>query len=80
MRGYIVKATLQLTPDQEKFWPPIEALLAPGRRTGNRASQASAARRAEIRNRSLMENLRDRDPITFMNRRADALAQRSAEL
>ncbi len=27
-----------------------------------------------------MEILRDRDPITFMNRRADALAQRSADL
>jgi hypothetical protein len=41
---------------------------------------AAAARRAEIRDRSLMEILRDRDPITFMNRRADALAQRSADL
>jgi hypothetical protein len=33
-----------------------------------------------IHNRSLSEVLRDRDPIAFMHRRAEALAQRFADL
>ena len=28
----LVKAALQLSPDQEKLWPPVEAALAPGRK------------------------------------------------
>jgi hypothetical protein len=76
----IVKATLQLTPDQEKYWPPIEDAIRARAKDRESRIAAAAARRAEIRDRSLMEILRDRDPITFMNRRADALAQRSADL
>ena len=31
----IVKAALQLTPEQEKLWPPVEeAIPAPGQRRG----------------------------------------------
>ena len=70
----IVKATLQLTPDQEKFWPPIEDAIRARAKDRESRIAAAAARRAEIRDRSLMEILRDRD------RRADALAQRSADL
>ncbi len=76
----IVKETLQLTPDQEKFWPPIEDAIRARAKDRESRIAAAAARRAEIHDRSLMEILRDRDPITFMNRRADALAQRSADL
>ena len=76
----IVKAALQLTPDQEKFWPPIEDAIRARAKDRESRIAAAAARRAEIRDRSLIEILRDRDPITFMNRRADALAQRSADL
>jgi hypothetical protein len=76
----IVKAALQLTPDQEKYWPPIEDAIRARAKDRESRIAAAAARRAEIRDRSLMEILRDRDPITFMNRRADALAQRSADL
>jgi hypothetical protein len=33
-----------------------------------------------VRQGGLVDGLRDRDPIAFMQRRADALAQRSADL
>ena len=76
----IIKATLQLTPDQEKYWPPIEDAIR-ARAKDREARLASAqARVAEIRSRSLSEVLRDRDPIAFMHRRAEALAQRSTDL
>jgi hypothetical protein len=42
---------------------------------------ATAVERArELRDRSRIEVLRDRNPIEFMKRRADRLAQRSADL
>ena len=76
----IVKATLQLTPDQEKLWPPIEdAIRARAMDRAGRLATA-AARVAEVRDGSLVDALRDRDPIAFMQRRAEALAQRSADL
>jgi hypothetical protein len=39
-----------------------------------------AARVGELRDRSLIEVLRDRNPVDFLHRRADALAQRAADL
>jgi len=76
----IVKSTLQLTSDQEKYWPPIEdAIRARGKDREARLASAEA-RVAEIRDRNLTEVLRNRDPIAFMHRRADALAQRSTDL
>ena len=45
------------------------------------AVDAIAVERArELRDRSRIEVLRDRNPIEFMKRRADRLAQRSADL
>jgi LTXXQ motif family protein len=76
----IVKAALQLTPDQEKLWPPIEDAIR-ARAKDRQARIAIAAERArELRDRSRIEVLRDRNPIEFMKRRADRLAQRSADL
>src|SRR5215467_4992221 len=76
----IVKATLQLTPDQEKLWPAVENAI----RTRGKDRQARLARAEDRmeqrRDRGLEETLRDRDPIDFLDRRADALAQRSADL
>jgi hypothetical protein len=79
-RVAIVKAALQLTPDQERYWPAIEEAIrarAKDRMTRLEAVTTGVAERAD---RSPIENLRDRDPIAFLNRRADALAQRSADL
>jgi hypothetical protein len=76
----IIKAALQLTPDQERYWPAIEEAIrtrAKDRMTRLEGVTTGVAERAD---RSPMENLRDRDPIAFLNRRADALAQRSADL
>ena len=76
----IVKAALQLTQDQEKYWPPIENAIR-ARAKDRQARLARAAERAEQRNdRGPIESLRDRDPVEFMHRRADALAQRSVDL
>ena len=80
LRIDLVKAALQLTPDQTKFWPPIEnairaraedrqARVAKIRETmGKRADESSA------------EIIADRDPVAFMQRRSEALAERSADL
>jgi LTXXQ motif family protein len=76
----IVKAALQLTPDQEKYWPAIEDAIRS--RAKNRVTrlESAATRAAERRDRSPIEVLRDRNPIEFLNRRSDALAQRAADL
>jgi hypothetical protein len=76
----IVKAALQLTPDQERYWPAIEEAIrarAKDRITRLEGVTTGVAERAD---RSPIENLRDRNPIEFMTRRADALAQRAADL
>jgi hypothetical protein len=76
----LVKAALQLTPDQEKLWPPIEEAIR-ARAKDRQARIATAVDRArELRDRSRIEILRDRNPIEFMKRRADRLAQRSTDL
>jgi len=76
----MTKAALQLTPDQEKYWPAVEDAI----RTRAKDRQARianvAARVAELRERDPIEVLRDRNPVDFLQRRADALAQRSADL
>jgi hypothetical protein len=80
VRVNLVKAALQLTPDQEKLWPAVEdAIRARAKNRQERIANA-AARINELRDRTPIEILRDRDPIDFMHRRADALAQRSADL
>src|SRR3974390_420178 len=80
MRIDVVKAALKLTADQEKFWPAIEDAI----RTRAKDRQARFAdmekRVAELRDGNPIEVLRDRDPVDFLQRRADALAQRSADL
>jgi hypothetical protein len=80
MRIDLVKGALQLTPDQAKLWPAVEEAI----RTRAKDRQARGAKITETVGRraddSPMEVLRNRDPVNFMNRRADALAQRSDDL
>ena len=76
----IVKGTLQLTADQEKYWPAIEEAIrarAKARLARLEPITTGAAGRADG---SAIEVLRDRNPVEFLDRRADALAQRSADL
>jgi Spy/CpxP family protein refolding chaperone len=80
LRIDLVKAALQLTPEQAKYWPAIEDAIRA--RAKNR--QARLAKIAETvgkrSDESPFEMMRNRDPVAFLNRRADALAQRSADL
>jgi hypothetical protein len=76
----IIKAALQLTPDQEKYWPAIEDAIRANANDRQARIANAAARVAELRERGPIEVLRERDPVDFLQRRADALAQRSADL
>ena len=80
MRIDLVKAALQLTPDQTKYWPPIEnAIRARAEYRQARLSQIAEtmAMRAGESSADVMGN---RDPVAFLNHRADVLAKRSSDL
>ena len=80
LRIDLVKAALQLTPDQTKYWPPIENAI----RTRAEDRQARVAKIRETMGKradeSSAEIIADRDPVAFMQRRSQALAERSADL
>jgi hypothetical protein len=80
LRIDLVKGALQLTPDQAKYWAAVEDAI----RTRAKDRQARIEKIAETvgkrADESPIEILRSRDPVSFLNRRADALAQRSADL
>jgi hypothetical protein len=76
----IVKAALQLTPDQDKHWPAVESAIRTRAKDRQARIATAAERSSELRDRSPIEALRDRDPVDFLHRRADALAQRAADL
>ena len=80
MRINVVKAALQLTPDQEKYWPAIEDAIRA--RAENRQARIADAKKLvdKVRDGNSVEVLRNRDTVDFLQRRADALAQRSADL
>ena len=80
MRVDLVKAVLQLTPEQEKYWPAVESAIRAGaedRRARIAKIQETVGVRAD---QSRLEVIRNRDPIAFLQRRSQALAQRSADL
>ena len=66
----IVKAALQLTPEQAKYWPAVEEAIR------NRAM----GRQVRLAALSRQRDQGDSDPIDIVRHRADALAQRAAEL
>lgn len=76
MRVGLVKAALQLTPDQEKYWPTLEEAIRA--RAKNR--QARLERVAELRDSGSVDALSDRNPVDLMQRRADLLIQRGTDL
>jgi len=82
MRVDVVKAALQLTPEQEKLWPPVESAIrsnAEDRRGRIARIQETVGVRSD-QSQSRLEVLRNRDPIAFLQRRSQALAQRAADL
>ena len=80
LRIDLVKSALQLTPDQQKLWPAVESAI----RSNAKDRQARFAKVAETvgkrADESSVEIMRNRDPIAFLQRRSQALAQRSADL
>ncbi|MBR0697282.1 Spy/CpxP family protein refolding chaperone [Bradyrhizobium lablabi] len=72
----VIKAALQLTPDQEKYWPAIEEAI----RTRAKNQQARWERIAELRDSGPMEAVRERNPVERMQRRAEMLSQRATDL
>jgi hypothetical protein len=80
LRIETVKAALQLTPDQQKYWPAIEDAIRT--RAKNRATRLEniAKRASELHDSDPVDLALNRNPVDFMHRRADALAQRSADL
>jgi hypothetical protein len=80
LRIDLVKAALQLTPDQEKYWPAVESAIrarAEDRKARVAKISETVGRRAD---QNPVEVMRNRDPIAFLQRRSEALAQRSADL
>ena len=79
MQMNLVKAALQLTPDQEKYWPPIEDAIRTEAQDREARIATAAKRIAELRQNPI-EVLQTPDPVDLLQRRANALAQRSADL
>lgn len=72
----MIKAALQLTPDQEKYWPAVEDAM----RARGKNRQARVERLAELRDSSPAAALHERNPVELMQRRAESLGQRAADL
>jgi LTXXQ motif family protein len=80
MRIDLTKAALQLTPDQEKYWPAVESAIR-ARTEDRKARLAKISETVGMRaDKNSVEVMRNRDPIAFLQRRSEALAQRSADL
>ena len=80
MRVDLVKAALQLTPEQEKLWPAVESAIrarADDRKGRVAKVQETVGKRAD---QNPAEAMKNRDPIAFLQRRSEALAQRSQNL
>ena len=80
MRIDVVKAALQLTPDQEKYWPVIESAIRDRAKNRQTRFEEIEKRLTDVREGNPVEVLRNRDTVAFLQRRADALAERSADL
>jgi hypothetical protein len=76
----LVKAALQLTPEQEKLWPAVEGAIRARAKDRLGRIEDEQGRLRELRDKSPIEALRDRNPVEFLHRRADRLTQRAADL
>jgi hypothetical protein len=70
----ILKAALQLTPEQAKYWPAVEEAIRDRAQTRYKRIAAFAATAEQVRQGHQV------DPIDLLRSRADALAQRANEL
>jgi hypothetical protein len=67
----LVKAALQLTPAQEKYWPAVEQAIR---------GRADARRTRLMQLAGYAKDARERSPIELLRDRADALSARGAAL
>jgi hypothetical protein len=80
-RVLIVKAALQLTPDQEKLWPPIEQAIRKRAKDRQERIEGFMSQTTEGRAQSgSVDPLLNRTPVELMQRRAENLEQRAADL
>jgi hypothetical protein len=79
-RVSVVKAALQLTPDQEKNWQGVEAAIRANAKDRQTRVANFAKEAGELRDRSPLEVLRERNPVDFLDQRASALSQRAADI
>ena len=76
----IIKAALELRSDQTQYWPAVEQAIR-SRATGREGRLAAVSGRlGDLGDRSIIETLRDRNPVEFLQRRSAILAQRATEL
>jgi hypothetical protein len=71
IRVGVIKAALQLTPEQAKLWPAVEEAIRARAETRSRRLAALGER---------MDQQRDVDPVQLYRQRADVLADRAAGL
>jgi len=71
VRVGVIKAALQLTPEQQQYWPPVEEAI-------RARSEARYRRLSAFEER--MGQWREVDPVQFYRQRADILAERAAGL
>jgi len=80
LRIDLVKGALQLTAEQTKYWPTIEEAIRTRAKNRKARIENLAETVGQRADDSPMEVLRNRNPVNFLNRRAEALTQRSADL
>ncbi len=80
LRINTMKAALQLTPGQEKYWPAIEDAIRT--RAKHRLARIGGLvdRVDELHRGNPVEAARNRNPVDFLHRRAAALTQRGSDL
>ena len=67
----LIKLALQLKPDQEKYWPPVEEAIR---------ARAMARRQRLVNLVARATGQREFNPVELLRDRADALATRAANL
>jgi hypothetical protein len=78
LRLQTLKSAMQLTPNQEKYWPAIEQAIRT--RAQHRVARLQDfASQADQQDSPLMMAL-DRNPVDFLHRRANALTERAGDL
>jgi len=80
LRIEVVKAALQLTPAQEKYWPAVEDAIRTRAKHREARLENLMDRVSDAQDSNPVELILNRNPVDRMHRRADALAQRSADL